>query len=166
MKLFNSKWISLFLSLVCVGCKTVHTEIIIPVEPEVIWSVLMDETSYKNWHSVLVPLEGEKIKEGNKLKYTMTGKNGKKIEINLTVIEIVKERKLNQYGGLWGVMTFNHTYLLEPVDEGTRLIQHEEFRGIFIPFWDASWLEPAYQRSNEALRDRVVHQKKRAQRIK
>ncbi len=81
MKLFNSKLLVLFLLPACVGCKNIHTELFIPAEPEIIWSVLMDETSYKNWHSVLIPLEGEEIKEGNKLKYTMTKEDGKKIEI-------------------------------------------------------------------------------------
>lgn len=161
MKRFYSKWaFLLFLLPVCVGCKTVHTELIIPAEPEAIWSVLMDETSYQEWHSVLVPLEGQDIKKSKKLKYTMTDGGGKKIVINLTVKEMIPEKKLNQSGGLWGVMTFDHTYLLEPIDGGTLFIQHEEFRGIWIPFWDASWLEPAYQKSNEALRDRVIHLKK------
>ena len=47
-------------------------------------------------------------------------------------------------------------WLLEPVDGGTRVIQHEEYRGIGVWFWDASWVEPAYTQANEALRDRVL----------
>ena len=60
-------------------------------------------------------------------------------------------------------MTFDHTYLLEAVEGGTRVTQHEEYRGIGVLFWDASWVEPAYSKVNEALRDRVAQLKERGQ---
>jgi hypothetical protein len=73
---------------------------------------------------------------------------------------MIKEKKLNQAGGIPGFLTQDHTYLLEPVDGGTRLTQHEEFRGIYLLFWDTSWIEPAYQKSNENLRGKVAGLKK------
>ena len=47
------------------------------------------------------------------------------------------------------------------LDGGTRVVQHEEYRGLGVWFWDASWVEPAYSKANEALRDRVAQLKER-----
>ena len=44
----------------------------------------------------------------------------------------------------------------EPVKGGTKVTQREEYRGIAVWFWDADWVEPAYQKANQALRDRVL----------
>ena len=156
MKTVKWKWIFLGLSFICVNCKTVRTELIIPAEPEVVWAMLTDESSYKDWHKVLVPLEGEKLQEGHSIRYTMTANDGSKSVVEAEVVKMVKGKKLNQSGGIPGILTFDHNYLLEPTEGGTLLIQHEEYRGIFVPFWDASWVEPAYQKSNEALKERLA----------
>ena len=159
MKRYNVKWIVFFLLPICISCKTVHTELIIPDDPEAIWSVLMDETSYKDWHSVLEPFEGEDIQEGKTVKYFVKEPDGNKIEIEFTVKEMLKAKKLNQYGGIWGIMTFDHSFILEPVDGGTRLTQYEEFHGIGVLFWDGDWIKPAYDKSNQALKNRVIQLK-------
>ncbi len=43
-----------------------------------------------------------------------------------------------------GILTFNHKWLLDPIDGGTRVTQHEEYRGIDVLFWGYSCGEPAY----------------------
>ena len=48
---------------------------------------------------------------------------------------------------------------VQSVDGGTRVTQHEEYRGIGVWFWDESWVEPAYAGVNEALGKRVIHAK-------
>ncbi len=141
------------------GCKTVHTELIVPAEPREVWAVLSDGPGYKEWNPVLVPVEGE-LREGAKLKYSMTDGTGKKSIVSARVVRMIPERKLNQFGGIPGILTFDHTWSLKPVKGGTLVVQHEEYRGIWVPFWDASWVEPAYKKANEALRERVRKLKK------
>ena len=141
----------LFLS----SCSSVHTQLIIPAQPEKVWSVLMDAPGYKEWNPVLVPIKGE-LREGEIIKYKMTQPNGETAELEAEVIKIDKGKELNQYGGLWGFLTFDHRYILEPVEGGTQVTQHEDYRGIGVWFWDECWVEPAYQKVNEALRDRVI----------
>jgi hypothetical protein len=165
MTIFNSKWTVAILALLCLllvlyflGRKTFHTEITIPADPEIVWSVLMDATGYKDWNPLLVPIEGN-LKEGEKLKYRMTQPNGKQSVLTSRVIKLIEHKELNQYGGIPGILTFDHKYLLEPVDEGTRVTQHEIDRGIGILFWNASWVQPTYRKVVEALRDRVMHLK-------
>lgn len=166
MGVSKSKWAVIILTpplmlalLALFGCKTVHTEITIPANPQTVWSVLSDGPGYKQWNPVLVPIKGE-FRQGETLTYLMIQPDGKKSQVQAKVIEIVKARKLNQFGGIRGILTFDHTWLLEPVPEGTKVIQHEEYRGIWVWFWDASWVEPAYQKANEALRDRVLRLQK------
>ena len=141
-----------------IGCATVNTGIIIPAAPAEVWSVLTDVPGYKEWNPVLVPLEG-KLREGEKLKYRMTDGEGKQSEVESKVVEVIEEKRLNQRGGIPGILTFDHTWQLEPVEGGTRVTQHEEYRGIGVWFWDYGWVEPAYSRANEALKKRVAQVK-------
>ena len=127
-----------------------------PADAEIVWAVLTYASGYKAWNPVLVPVEGNLL-EGQKLKYQMTQPGGKQSEITARVKKMVQLKELNQGGGIPGILTFDHKWLLEPVNEGTRVIQHEEYRGVGVLFWDASWVEPAYRNVNEALRTRVVH---------
>ena len=138
-----------------IGCATVHTETVIPAAPADVWSVLADASGYEEWNPVLVPLEGE-LREGETLKYRMTDAEGKQSEVKVEVVKMTREKELNQYGGVWGILTFDHTWSLEPVEGGTRITQHEEYRGIGVWFWDYSWVEPAYARANEALKKKVL----------
>lgn len=137
------------------GCGTVHTETVIPASPETVWSVLMDIPGYKEWNPVLIPLDGD-FKQGKKLTYQMNQPGGKQSEVTSTVIRIEDESLLNQFGGIPGIITFNHKWILEPINGKTRVTQHEEYRGIWVWFWDYSWVEPAYQRANKALKDRII----------
>ena len=46
--------------------------------------------------------------------------------------------------------------MISPTEHGSLVVQHEIDRGIYLLFWDSSWIEPAYRRASEALRARVV----------
>ena len=141
--------------LYSLGHKTVHTEITIPAEPGAVWSVLMDGSGYEAWNPVLVPLQGE-LREGETLKYRMTGPGEQESEVKTRVVKLITGKHLNQYGGMPGVLTFDHNWMLEPVEGGTKVIQHEEYRGIGVLFWNPRWVTPAYEEANQGLRDRVV----------
>ena len=141
------------------GRHTVHAEIIIPADPEKVWSVLIDASEYKEWNPVIVPLKGD-FRQGGEITYQVTEPNGKQYQTQTKVIEVIRARKLNQSGGIPGFLTFDHTWLMEPVKGGTKVIQREEYRGIWLWFWDAGWLEPAYQKANAALKKKVAELKK------
>ncbi|MEW8508107.1 MAG: SRPBCC domain-containing protein [Candidatus Thiodiazotropha sp.] len=144
------------MALTLLGHATVHTEIEAPATPKEVWSVLMDKDGYKAWNPVLIPVEGE-LREGEKLKYRMIQPDGKESLVDTKVIKLENNRLLNQYGGIPGILTFNHKWTLQPIENGTRIIQLEEYRGIGIWFWDYSWVEPTYQKANEALKNRVFN---------
>lgn len=139
------------------GCASVHTERIIPAAPDKVWSVLTAIDEVKLWNPVLIPLEGS-YQEGEKLKYRMVQPDGKESEVCARVVKLIPGQLLNQRGGIPGILTFNHSWILEQVEEGTKVIQHEEYRGIGVWFWDYSWVEPAYSSANDALNARVLSQ--------
>ena len=59
-------------------------------------------------------------------------------------------RELNQVGSVPLVLTFDHQYLLEPADGGTRIVQHEVYRGLGV--WSGTRLGGAgVRRVNDAL---------------
>ena len=150
MKTSKAKWIVYLMPLVFLSCHSVHTEITIPADPEMVWSVLTDASGYKEWNPVLVPIEGD-LREGEKLKYQMTEPDSKQSEITARVKKMVEHQELNQGGGIPGILTFDHKWLQEPVNEGTRVTQHEDYRGVGVLFWDASWVEPAYRNAMKHL---------------
>ncbi|TPV96719.1 MAG: SRPBCC domain-containing protein [Myxococcales bacterium FL481] len=137
------------------GHKSVHAELVIPATPDMIWSVLTDTANYPEWNPVFVQVVGEH-REGAKLTYQMKDQTGKTTEVVATVVKLDPERELNQFGGIRGVLTFDHHWRLEAVDGGTKVTQHEDYRGIGVWFWDPSWFETAYANANTALRERVA----------
>ncbi len=139
----------------CVGHKTVHAELVIPASPDRVWAVITDGASYGEWNPILVSAKGEFV-EGGTILYEMKNPEGEVYEVDPIVRKVVPERELNQFGGTRGVLTFDHTWLIEPVEAGSKVTQHEEYRGIGVFFWDPAWVEDAYEAGLVALRDRLA----------
>ena len=137
------------------GRKSVQAELVIPAPPEAIWSVLTDAEGYQDWNPVFTSVTGE-YRQDAKLAYSMRDESGNETDVTATVVKLDEARELNQFGGMRGILTFDHHWLLEPIEGGTRVTQQEEYRGIGVWFWDPSWFNTAYARANEALRDRVL----------
>ena len=146
-------------ALSLLGHKSVHAELVIPAPPEAIWSVLTDAASYEEWNPVFTSVEGD-YREGAKIAYRMRDASGAETDVTATVIKLERGRELNQFGGMRGILTFDHHWFLKPVEGGTRVTQHEDYRGIGVWFWDPSWFESAYARANEALSTRVLRMAK------
>ena len=136
------------------GNKSVHHEIVINRSPEKVWEVLIDTDRYKEWNPVMELLEG-KIKEGNEVKYRFTQDEKNASEIPSKVKKIIPNKLLNQGGGVPFVITFDHKYILEKKDEGTQLTIHEDYKGIYVIFWNPKPVELAYKRLNEAIKKRT-----------
>ncbi|MEO0814609.1 MAG: SRPBCC domain-containing protein, partial [Myxococcota bacterium] len=140
------------------GHKKVHSELVIPASPAEIWAVLTETAAYAEWNPVFVSVTGEH-REGAKLSYEMKDQSGKTSTVSATVKKVVPERELNQFGGIPGVVTFDHHWVLEAVEGGTRVTQWEQYRGLYVWFWDPTWFGEQYQKAIEALRDRIARSK-------
>ena len=135
--------------------KTFRAEITIAAPPEKVWAVLMDTQSYPDWNPTFVAVSPP-YALGAKISSRVVKPDGAFIDMTPTVTALVTNRELRQSGGLPGVLTYNHAWLLAPVHGGTHVRQIDVDRGGFLWFWDTSWIEPAYQRANEALAARVL----------
>lgn len=162
MILLTSKWfiglviiIMIITLLIVFGRKSVHTEILIPAKPEQVWSVLTDTKNYDQWNKILTPIDGE-LRVGETVKYRFSQDADNSYEISSTVRAIIKNQLLNQGGGTTGILTFDHRYQLQQVDAGTKVVIHEDYRGIAVPFWNPAPVAVAYERLNQALKERVL----------
>jgi len=154
------KWV--IVPLLCVlavlaitGRETFRVEVFIPAPPEQVWSVLMDTEAYSEWNPVFTKVEGN-YQLGGKVLNTVVDPKGSVLNITATVKGLENNRLLRQFGGYWGFLTFDHQWILAPVDGGTKVIQHEVDQGFYMWFWDSSWIIPSYSSVNEALKERVA----------
>ena len=135
--------------------RTFHAELTIPAPPDRIWAVLTDTGSYKDWNSVFVAVEGT-YAVGQTNANSIRFPDGSTVYLDAKVEVLNVDREIRQTGGIPGILTFDHQWLLEPVDGGTKVTQHEINRGLYLWFWDSDWVEPAYQSTLEALKAHVL----------
>ncbi len=140
------------------GQKSSYTEIFIEAEPSEVWAVITDTESFPGWNPAFVEVKGT-YAEGAKIKNTFIEINKDEVKITSRVVVFDPPHHLNQYGGYNGIITFDHHYILEPVDGGTRVIQREDYTGAYVHFWDESGMEPTYNLVNVALRDEVMRRR-------
>lgn len=136
------------------GNKSVKVEILIPASQEVIWQVLTELEHYPLWNPAFEYQEGD-LHEGSKITYLVSEIEGKATTISATVNEIQPNFILNQSGGVWGVITFDHTYSLTPHGNETKVTIYEEYRGFYVNFWDTSNIYRQYKKLALALKNRV-----------
>ena len=138
--------------------KTYRVERTISATPEAVWAVLMDTAAYGEWNPVFVKVEGSYAAGGTVLN-TFKDPSGKLFDVTNKVEALEPNRLLRQKGGFTGMLTFDHQWLLEPVEDGTKVTQYEIDRGLYVWFWDDSWIVPKYTEVLQAL-DREVMSRK------
>lgn len=136
------------------GNKSVHHEIIIDEKPEKVWELIADTDKYDEWNPVMKLLEGKLVK-GNQVKYQFTQTKDNVYDISSTVKRVIPHKLLNQAGGMPFVLTFDHKYIIEPSDNGTKLSIQEDYKGIGVNFWNPKPVEMAYKKLNEAIKMRA-----------
>ena len=151
--MLKSKWflVSLFFVLILgtlfmLGKKSVQTEITTSAAASKVWQAISSTEKVKEWNSVLIPLEGN-LSEGETVKHEFFQEEGGKAAVmNAKVIKVDNEQMINQRGGIPGILTFNHQYIIEGGEAETQIIIHEEYRGLMVPFWNPAPVETAYGR--------------------
>lgn len=136
------------------GHKSVQTEVVIEASPESVWHVLTDIEQYKEWNPVFEYKQGL-LQQGDKIVYKVNEAEDKSAVMSAKVKKLVPNKLLNQTGGLWGVITFDHTHTLTKVEEGTRVTIHEEYAGIYVNFWSEKIIATQYKKLAQALKARV-----------
>ena len=138
--------------------KTYRVERTISATPEAVWAILMDTAAYGDWNPVFVKVEGSYAAGGTVLN-TFKDPSGKLFDVTNKVEALEPNRLLRQKGGFTGILTFDHQWLLEPVEGGTKVTQYEIDSGLYVWFWDDSWIIPKYTEVLQALDIEVMSRK-------
>ncbi|MBF2758977.1 MAG: SRPBCC domain-containing protein [Ectothiorhodospiraceae bacterium AqS1] len=137
--------------------KTFYVERVIEAPPDRIWRILMDTRGYRDWNPVFVSIDGS-YEEGARLTNSVRFPDASIVTMEARVRALIAEKEIRQSGGTPGLLSFDHRWLLEPVDGGTLVSMHEVDRGIWLWFWDSSWILPAYESVLDALERRIEEQ--------
>jgi len=142
------------IALAVTGEKTVRTTVIIKAPAPLVWSVLTDSERYSEWNPMYVHAEGT-YRVGETLVYERKGAAGERTTLQFTIREAREEEVLHQQGGTPFLFTYDHRWVLEPYDGGTRATQIEVLRGLGVWFWNPTYLKTPYVDVNTALDARV-----------
>ena len=139
--------------------KQLRTQIEIDATPERVWHVLTDFDAYSQWNPFMTRASGTPVR-GERLMIRMQPEGGRAVTFRPTVREAVPQRRLRWLGRLLvpGIFDGEHSFTIEPLDGGVRLVQQEDFRGVLVPLFARSLDRrtlPAFERMNEALKQRA-----------
>lgn len=161
MEILISKWIiavyvvfAVVIILLIVGRKSAHSEIMVKASKEKVWQVISNTEQYDQWNSVINSVEGN-LEEGKNVKFVFYQEKDKSYPISVKVVKIETNKLLNQFGGITGILTYNHTYRLKEYGNETKVIIHEDYRGIVVPFWNPEHVQNAYDRLNRDIKNKV-----------
>ena len=123
------------------------------------WAQLTDTAGYGEWNPFLRRVSGE-LREGARLVVDITPPGGRAMTFKPTVLSADAERELRWLGrlGVPGIFDGEHSFRLERLaDGGTRFVQAERFRGVFVGLFGAT-LEKTrlgFEQMNQALKQRA-----------
>lgn len=114
------------------------------------WALLENFDNYKNWNSMITFKKKPQVGKTILMRVSL---NGKKITTPVTFLKIEKNKKLAWKGGPKGLITGEHYFLLEAIDERScKMIQGEKFSGLLVPImWPflKNTLNTLYEKTNE-----------------
>jgi hypothetical protein len=140
--------------------KQLHAQIDVHATPQRVWQVLTDLDAYPDWNPFITRASGS-ARVGERLTNRMQPVGGRAVTLRPTVLEADPGRRLRWLGRLLvpGVFDAEHTFTIESLGDGqVRLVQHERFRGLLVPFLGKSLDRhtlPAFELMNQALKRRA-----------
>lgn len=104
-----------------------------------------------------LPRGVRQIAVGKRITLKSVTGNGRPRSVWPTILTAEPGVELRWKAGIPGVVGGEHSFALSPVNDGTRLVQSETFRGILVPLSGGilARAEPGYDAMNKALKNRV-----------
>jgi hypothetical protein len=139
--------------------KLLQSEILIDAPCELVWQVLVDFDSYREWNPVEIDAKGTAA-VGAVLEHTAKLPGRKPMTFRATIIEADAPRALAWRGRVLvpGVFDVRHHFEIEPQgDDRSRLRQFEHFSGLLIPVMRGVLrdTQAAFELANEAIKQRA-----------
>ena len=137
--------------------KTMTAEIEIDATPVRVWGILTDLSSYREWNPLFVEAAGD-IAVGKRI--TLRSKhpaNGRLMTVKPKITAAEPGAELRWASSLPGIISGEHSFILTAVDDGTRLVQSETFRGMLTHFSGKTFTnaEASFEALNQALKKRA-----------
>ena len=139
------------------GCSSMRAEVEIHAPQQEVWRILTDLPAYASWNPFFVQAKGE-LKAGNSIDLVMQPVGKSPQSFSPRVLEVQEGRRIVWRGRLFLPLLFDgtHQLIVEPIDEhSTRLVQYEEFKGVFVPFVSFEPYRTGWCNMNQAVKQRA-----------
>jgi hypothetical protein len=135
--------------------KTVSATTQIDAPPMAVWAVLADLSRYPEWNPLFHEASGQ-LAAGERITLrAVNPANGRLMTVKAKIVAADPGAELRWASSVPGIMTGEHSFVLTPLDGGTRLAQTEIYGGLLAATVSVPRTETSFQALNEALKQRV-----------
>ena len=135
--------------------KTVSATTQIDAPPMAVWAVLTDLGRYPEWNPLFREASGE-VAVGSRITLrAVQPANGRLMTVKAKIVAASPGAELRWASALPGLMSGEHSFVLTPLDGGTRLAQTEIYGGLLAATVSVPRTETIFQAMNDALKQRV-----------
>lgn len=136
--------------------REIRTQIEIDAPPSVVWDVLTDLSSYREWNPHVTEASGD-LRENGAIEIRVQPSGGRSRTMTTTVAALDPQRRLTWVGTVLSSWLFEgrHSFELEPLaDDRTRFVNRERLSGLLVPFVVADDARLDYEAMNRAIAER------------
>jgi hypothetical protein len=135
--------------------KTVSATTQIDAPPMAVWAVLTDLSRYPEWNPLFREASGE-VAVGERITLrAVQPANGRLMTVKAKIVAASPGVELRWASALPGIMSGEHSFVLTPLNGGTRLAQTEIYGGLLAATVSVPRTETIFQAMNDALKQRV-----------
>jgi hypothetical protein len=132
--------------------KTVSATTQIDAPPMAVWAVLADLSRYPEWNPLIREASGQ-LAAGERITLrAVNPANGRLMTVKAKIVAADPGAELRWASSVPGIMTGEHSFVLTPLDGGTRLAQTEIYGGLLAATVSVPRTETSFQALNEALK--------------
>ena len=135
--------------------KTVSATTQIDAPPMAVWAVLTDLGRYPEWNPLFREASGE-VAVGSRITLrAVQPANGRLMTVKAKIVAADPGAELRWASALPAIMSGEHSFVLTPLNGGTRLAQTEIYGGLLAATVSVPRTETIFQAMNDALKQRV-----------
>ena len=135
--------------------KTVSATTQIDAPPMAVWAVLTDLPRYPEWNPLFREASGEVAVGGRITLRAVQPANGRLMTVKAKIVAADPGAELRWASALPAIMSGEHSFVLTPLNGGTRLAQTEIYGGLLAATVSIPRTETIFQAMNDALKQRV-----------
>jgi hypothetical protein len=117
--------------------KELYSEIEIEANPEKVWRILSDFSSYPDWNPLMRSIHGELV-VGKRLVVRLQPTGSRGTTFKPTVLTVDQNHEIRWIGHLLisGLFDGEHILEISPLDDSklVKFVQRENFSGLLLPF--------------------------------